>query len=266
VASYALLLACCAFALVPLLGAAALALRDRTSTGSGFDVSGGIHPENFATAWEVGRFGSAALNSVIVAGSAVAAGLVLSTLAAFALGTMEFRGRTFLFTLFLMGLFVPIEVTIVPLFYGLRAISLTDTHLGLILPQVAASLAFGVFWMRAFFRGAPRELIEAARVDGASTWRIFASVLLPLALPALLTLTVLMFMGTWNEFLIPLVVGSSSDIQTVPLALSFYKRQCQTDYSLTAAAAIMIAMPVVLLYIVLQRHFIQGIVSGALKE
>jgi raffinose/stachyose/melibiose transport system permease protein len=256
----------CAYAAVPILGAVALALRLRTSTGSGFDLADGLHPENFATAWEVGRFGAAVGNSVIVAAAVVLGGLVLSTLAAFALGTMTFPGRRGLFSLFLVGMVIPTEVTIVPLYFGLRAVQLTDSHLGLILPQLALGLSFGVFWMRSFFLGTPPELIEAARVDGASTWRILVAILLPLAVPALLTLTVLSFMGTWNEFFIPLVIGSSSDLHTVPLALSFYRRQFQTDYVLTAAAAVMIALPVVILYIALQRRFIEGIVSGALKE
>jgi raffinose/stachyose/melibiose transport system permease protein len=263
---YLLLFVFAAYALIPVLGATTLAVRERSSTASGFDLSGGIHLENFKTAWEVGHFGAAVGNSVIVAVAVVTSGLVLSTLAAFAFGTMQFRGRSFMFALLLMGMLVPIEVTIIPLYYGLRAVALTDTHLGLILPQVAAGLSFGVFWMRAFFLGTPQELLEAARVDGASTWRILRSVLLPLAVPALLTLSVLAFIGTWNEFLIPLVIGSSSDIHTVPLALSFYRREYQTDYTLTAAAAVMIALPVVVVYVALQRHFIQGIVSGALKE
>lgn len=265
-AGYLLLLIFAAFSVVPLLGALALAARERSSTESGLGLSGGIHLENFAAAWEVGRFSSAVGNSIVVAVVVVGTGLILATLAAYAFGTMQFRGRSSLFAVFLVGMLVPIEVTIVPLYYGLRAVALTDTHLGIILPQVAAGLSFGVFWMRAYFLGTPRELIEAARVDGASTLRIMSAVLLPLAAAPLLTLAVLSFMGTWNEFFIPLVVGSSSDLRTVPLALSYYRTQYHTDYTLTAAAAIMIALPVIGMYFALQRQFVQGIVSGALKE
>ena len=266
VVTYLLLIMVAGFVVVPIAGAIALALRSRLSTGTGFDFRQGVHFENFVTAWTVGHLGDAVGNSLLVALGVVTSGVILSTLAAYAFGTMRFRGRSSLFALFLVGMLVPTEVTIVPLYFGLRAASLTDSYAGLILPQIAMSLSFGVFWMRAFFLGAPVELIEAGRVDGASTFRILTAILLPLARPALLTLTVLAFIGTWNEFLIPLVIGSSSDIQTVPLALSFYKRQYQTDYVLTAAAAVLIALPVVIIYVALQRQFIQGIVTGALKE
>ena len=121
---------------------------------------------------------------------------------------MRFRGSQILFYVFLLGLMVPIEAMIVPLYYDLRDLGLADTYWALILPQIGASVAFGTFWMRAFFRGVPRSLVEAARIDGASSWFTLWRVLLPLARPAVLTMTVLLFMWTWNEFLLALVMVS----------------------------------------------------------
>ena len=140
-----------------------------------------------------------------------------------------------LFYVFLLGLMVPIEAMIVPLYYDLRDLGLTDTYWALILPQIAPSVAFGTFWMRAFFRGVPRSLVEAARIDGASTWFTLWRVLLPLARPAVLTMTVLLFMWTWNEFLLALVMVSDENLRTAPLGLAFFQGRNTSDLTLLAA-------------------------------
>jgi raffinose/stachyose/melibiose transport system permease protein len=158
---------------------------------------------------------------------------------------------------------VPMEAIIVPLYYDFRG--LTNTYWGLILPQIATSVAFGTFWMRAFFRGVPRSLVEAARIDGASSWFTLWRVLLPLARPAVLTMTVLLFMWTWNEFLLALVMVSDEGLRTAPLGLSFFQGRNTSDLTLLAAGSVIVALPVVVLYVFLQRHFIRGMLSGAVK-
>ena len=144
---------------------------------------------------------------------------------------------------------------------------LTNTYWALILPQIGLSVPFGTFWMRAFFRSTPRSLIEAARVDGASTFTILIRVLLPQAKPALLTLSALIFMYTWNEFLLALVMIQDPDKQTAPLGLSFFATATRAgDPTAVAAAAVIVALPVIVVYVILQRHFIRGITAGAVKE
>jgi raffinose/stachyose/melibiose transport system permease protein len=264
--NYVVVLAFALYAVVPLIGVVFLSLRPHGSTDTGFSVP--LQPafDNYLRAWDVGQFGSSIGNSVAVAFAVVAMSVAVSVLAGYAFGTMSFRGRTTLFYFFLAGLTLPTELTIIPLYYGLRSVGLTDTYVALILPQVASVLAFGTFWMRAYFLATPAALIEAARVDGAGTWVILWRVLLPNARAALTTLVVLVFISTWNEFLIPLVMSSRQSLRTVPLALSFFKTKYETDQALTAAGAVIIAVPVVLVYFVLQRHFVQGVVSGAVKE
>jgi len=220
---------------------------------------------SFSTAWSDGHFGTYLRSSVLVAVSVVAISSVLSILAGYAFGLMRFRGEQLLFYVLLLGLMVPLEATIVPLYYDLRDLGLVDTYWALILPQAASSVAFGTFWMRAFFRGVPRSLVEAARIDGASSWFTLWRVLLPLARPAVLTMTVLLFMWTWNEFLLALVMVSEEGLRTAPLGLSFFQGRNTSNLTLLAAGAVIVATPVVIVYVFLQRHFIRGMLSGAVK-
>ncbi|WP_028061400.1 carbohydrate ABC transporter permease [Candidatus Solirubrobacter pratensis] len=251
-------------ALAPIVGILATAVQD-PSGGASFGSFDGIHLGNFKTAWEEGHFGSYLRSSVIVAVAVVVSAGFLSILSGYAFGLMRFRGSQALFYVFLFGLTIPIEAVIVPLYYDLRDMNLTDTYWALILPQMGASVAFGTFWMRAFFRGVPRSLVEAARIDGASSWFTLWRVLLPLARPAVLTMTVLLFMWTWNEFLLALVMVSDENLRTAPLGLSFFQGRNQADLTLLAAGAVIVALPVVVVYVFLQRHFIRGMLSGAVK-
>ena len=131
--------------------------------------------------------------------------------------------------------------------------------------SVLAGYAFGTFWMRAFFRSVPRSLVEAARLDGSSTWTTLWRVVLPLGRPAVLTMVVLVFMWTWNEFLLALVMVSDESLRTAPLGLAFFQGRNTSDEALLAAGAVIVAAPVVLVYLFLQRHFIRGMLSGAVK-
>jgi raffinose/stachyose/melibiose transport system permease protein len=220
---------------------------------------------SFPAAWDEGHFSSYLRSSVIVTASVVAISTVLSILAGYAFGLMRFRGAQVLFYVFLLGLMVPLEATIVPLYYDLRDLGLTDTYWALILPQAGVSVAFGTFWMRAFFRSVPRSLVEAARLDGASSWSTLWRVVLPLGRPAVLTMIVLVFMWTWNEFLLALVMVSDESLRTAPLGLAFFQGRNTNDEALLAAGAIIVAAPVVIAYLFLQRHFIRGMLSGAVK-
>ncbi|HEY3682033.1 MAG TPA: carbohydrate ABC transporter permease [Streptosporangiaceae bacterium] len=227
----------------------------------------GIDPSTFARAWRLGHFGTYMRNSLIVAVVVVTVASVFSIMAGYALGTMRFLGERALFYVFVFGLMIPTEAVVVPLFFDLRSMGLTDTLPGLMLPQIAQSLAFGTFWMRAYFRSAPRSLVEAARMDGASSWTVLWRVLVPVGRPAILTMVVLLFMWTWNEFLLALVLVSANEsLRTAPLGLSVFQGPHTTDFPLLSAAALIVALPVVVVYVLLQRHFIAGMLSGALKE
>ena len=229
-------------------------------------ASGGLHLANFATAWDRGHFGTYMKNSVVVSVAVVAISTALASLAGYAFGTMRFPGSGVLFYLLLLGMMVPSEAVIVPLYYDLRTLNLTDTYVSLVLPQVAQSLGFGTFWMRAYFRSASREVVEAARMDGAGHLRVFWSILLPMGRPALMTMVLLVFMWTWNEFLLPLVMlPNAENLRTAPLGLSNFQGQHTSGTALLAAGAVLVALPVVIVYLITQRHFIRGMIEGAVK-
>jgi raffinose/stachyose/melibiose transport system permease protein len=255
------------FSLVALYPIVGIVLTALTPPGelSTFGIPSSLDFANFSHAWSQGHFATYLRSSVIVAFSVVAVSTLLSILSGYAFGLMRFRGNTVLFYIFIVGLMVPMEAMIVPLYYELQDINLTDTYFALILPQIGLSVAFGTFWMRAFFLSAPRSLVEAARIDGASSWTTLWRILVPFGRPAILTMMVLVFMWTWNEFLLALVMVSSENLRTAPLGLAFFQGQHTSDLTLLAAGAVIVAMPVVLVYVFLQRHFIRGMLSGAVK-
>lgn len=265
VGRYAILVLFTVIAIYPLIGVVSMSLRPPETVSPAFGLPDSLDVGSFARAWEQGRFGTYLRNSVIVTSAVVVLTAVLSILAGYAFGMMRFRGSRALFYAVLLGLIVPTEAMIVPLYYDLRSVGLTDTYLGLILPQVGSLVAFGTFWMRAFFRSAPLSLVEAARLEGASSWTILWRVLLPVGRPAVLTLVVLTFLWSWNEFYLALVMISDEDLRTAPLGLNFFQGRRSSNYSLLAAGSVIVALPVLITYVFLQRHFIRGMLAGAIK-
>lgn len=265
-ASYLILGVFTVAALVPVVMIVSTALSSSASLHPGVLVPHGLHWSNFSEAWTRGHFGAYLRSSAVVTVSVVVLSALLSTLAAYAFGTMQFPGSTALFYAFLLGLTIPEEALVIPLYYDFRNVGLTDTYWALILPQTAQSIAFGTFWMRTYFRSSPRSLIEAGRIDGASSWTILWRILVPSGRPAITTMLVITFMWTWNEFLLALVMVSSDARRTVPLGLAFFQGQHSSDIALLAAAAVLVAFPVVAVYLVFQRRFIEGMLGGAIKE
>jgi len=249
-------------AVVPLLGVLLSAVTPVDDPQGGFRLPSRIELGNFVEAWSRGHFSSYMLSSLLVTISVVALTVVLATLAGYAFARMEFPGRRILFYLLLSGLLLPAEVFIIPLYYNLRTVGLTDTYWALILPQTAQSLAFGIFWMRNQFRTFPSEIMEAGRLDGATDWRLLWRIVVPPSAPAITTMCLLVSMWTWNEFLIPLIMVSGESLRTAPLGLAFFQGQHLTEYALLAAAGTIVALPIVVLYFFLQRRFISGMLNG----
>ena len=171
-----------------------------------------------------------------------------------------------LFTLFFSGLVMPYEAVVVPLYYDIRNAGLDNTLWAVMLPQIGLALSFGTFWMRSYFRSSPTYLTEAAKLDGANSWQTLWRVLIPNARPALVTLVVLLFMWTWNEFLLALVMIQTPQWRTAPLGLASFVGQHTTDLSGLAAGATLTALPIVILYIIFQRNFIAGMLAGGNRE
>ena len=251
--------------LLPLLSIMSVALQPAGTPVSGLQWPTDPQWFNFVSAWTTGQFSQLMFNSLVIACAVVPIAVTVSVLAGYAFGTMEFRGSTPLFYMFMIGLVMPFESTIVPLYYNLRGMGLTDTYLGVILPEIALYSAFGIFWMRAFFKASPRALVEAARLDGAGSWQILTAVLLPLARSPILTLATLFFIWSWNEFLLSLVVLTSPERQTAPAGLGLFVGERLSDIPGLSAGAIIISIPIVVIYVILNRRIISGILQGAVK-
>ncbi|MHA7275882.1 carbohydrate ABC transporter permease [Arthrobacter sp. HLT1-21] len=203
-------------------------------------------------------------NSLVVAIFVTAGNIIFSSMVGYALAKLEFAGKKVLFILVLGTLMVPGVVTFVPLFVLTANLGLVNSYPGLILPFLIAPL--GVFLMRQFMLSLPDELIEAARIDGASEWRIFLRVIMPLCGPAVATLTILTFLASWNNFLWPLVVATSEDRYTLPVALALYSvGQNAAEYGLMMAGAVVVVLPILLIFVLLQKYFVQGIALTGIK-
>lgn len=248
--------------LFPLLVLLSTAL---SPVASGTLVINEMRFSNFADAWVRGRIGHHLTISALISVVTVLVTLVITPLAAFAIGILKVPGHRILFPLFLVGILIPLEGLIVPLYFTLRSYGLTGSPVGLLLAHIGLAVSFGVFWMRASFQAVPPSLIEAARIDGASNIRLLCGVVLPITKPALITLALLTFMWTWNDFFLAFVLVNSPDQLPVTVALGAFSGRYTTEFNLLAAAAIIVALPVVLIYIFFQRYFIQGVLTGALK-
>ena len=209
-------------------------------------------------------FGTYFANSIVVAIVVTAGNLLFCSMLGYALAMLEFPGKRALFVIVMATLMIPGVVTFVPLFVLVANVGLIDSLPGLILPFLVSP--FGVFLMRQFIMGLPRDLLDAGRVDGAGELRIFARIILPLCGPALATLGILTFLGSWNNFLWPLVVAQTEDTYTLPVALALYsKGQNSTNYGLLLAGATVVVLPVLAVFLAFQRRFIEGIATTGIK-
>ncbi|MEU9187224.1 carbohydrate ABC transporter permease [Streptomyces sp. NPDC048484] len=221
--------------------------------------------DNYEQAWTVAGFSHLIRHSLVIAVGVVPACLVLASLAGYALGTMKLPGGNAVAAFFIAGLTIPVELIVVPLYFDLRGLGLTNSYLGVILVEIALFMPFSVFWMRTHFLSTPTSLVEAARIDGASSATILVRILLPLARPSLMTLGLLVFMWSWNQFLLVLVLIQDTTKHTAPAGLGFFVGQNSTDIPTLAAGTIIVMLPILILFVIFQRSFIAGLLQGAMK-
>ncbi|MGC4939139.1 carbohydrate ABC transporter permease [Kribbella sp. DT2] len=220
--------------------------------------------QNYDDLFNKANFPRYFFNSTVVALAVTAGNLAFCSMIGYALAKLRFKGRNALFVLVLATLMVPGMVTFVPLFVFVTNAGLANSYPGLILPFLVSP--FGVFLMRQFFSGLPDDLMDAGRVDGTSELGIFARIMLPLTRPALATLGILTFLGSWNNFLWPLVIAQTEDKYTLPVALALYSTgQNAQNYGLLMAGAVVVVVPVLVMFVIFQRHVTKGIAITGLK-
>jgi multiple sugar transport system permease protein len=226
--------------------------------------------DNFRDVFTLIPFPRYLLNSVIVTASIVGLNVLFGTAAAYAFAKLRFPGRDGIFFVLLLTLMVPFQVNLIPLYKIMvelhKAVPVlgADTYFGLIAPS--AIQVFGIFLMRQFLKSIPDEILESARMDGASEWRILRSIIFPLAAPGMATLAIFTFVGAWNDFLWPLIVTSSDDMRTLPVGLALLTRRNAVTWGDTMAGTVVVAAPMIVVFLLLQRRFIEGLTAGAVKD
>jgi raffinose/stachyose/melibiose transport system permease protein len=264
---HALLLAAVLIACLPFLWAVLSSLKNNDAIFlEPFSVPSKPLWSNYAEAWVRGKFGIYLWNSIAIAVPGVTAKLIFASLAGFALARLRFPGSQIAFYVFLIGLAIPTNAILIPLYYTVRDLKLLDTLPGVILPQIGGAMPFGVFLMRAFFRSLPTELEDAARIDGCNDFGVYRHVMLPLSTGALAALLIFTFMASWNDFLIPYLFIHEQSMRTIPLGLLYFQGAYVNEYRLIFAGIVMSFIPTLVLYAVFQRQFVSGITVGAVKS
>lgn len=220
--------------------------------------------DNYVNVWNRIPFARLLLNSVLFAGGVTIISLFLDSMAAYALARLRFPGRNVVFIAILVALMLPFQVMFIPLYVTVHDLGLLDTYSGLIIPR--ATNAFGIFMLRQFFLTLPKELDEAARIDGTSEFGIYWKIILPLSGPAIATLAVFHFMYNWNDFLWPLLITSSTQMRTLPTGLALFVGQHVVEYGVVMAGSVLTLLPLLIAFLFAQRHFIQGIAMTGIKD
>jgi multiple sugar transport system permease protein len=223
-----------------------------------------IHLENYVNAFDAAPFGRYYFNSIFVALAVTIGQLITCSMAAFAFARLKFWGRNVLFFIFLGTMMIPYNVTMIPSFMVLYWLGWVDSYQALIVPGLAS--AFGVFLLRQFFMTIPKELEEAAYIDGASKFAVLRKIIIPLSKPALATLAVFTFMGVFNDFIWALIVINSEDMRTVQLGLSVFRDRYLTQWDLLMAGSVTAVLPILIVFFFAQKYFIKGIALSGLKE
>jgi raffinose/stachyose/melibiose transport system permease protein len=254
------------FALVPIVILLMNSVKTTVEIGQnplGFPINPRI--ENFPDAWNEGRYVNTISNSIILTGGTIIGVLTLSGMGAFALARLKLKYSSVITFYFVVGTSVPPQLFIVPLFFMLRQLGMVNSHFGLIVVYCALYSPFATFLLRSYMVALPEEFIEAARIDGASHWQVFRYVMLPLSWPGFLTAGLVVGLFVWNEFLFALTFLQKTELKPVSTSLFEFQERFSRDGGLTSAGSVIMILPVIVLFLLLQRRFIEGLTQGGLK-
>lgn len=264
---YTILIVFCFLAIFPVSWAWLSSFKtNREISSSPFVLPKQIRWQNYQEAWQQGDFSTGIWNSTIVASTTTLFVVILSSLAAYAFARMQFKANNLIFFIFFFGMTVPNPAVMGPLLSLVYKLGLIDTLWSLILPYTALHLPFGILIMRAFFRELPAELEDAAKIDGCSSLQLLFFIFLPLALPAVFVLTVLNFLGCWNEFYFAVILINDSSKNTLPLGLRAFQGRFSMNYALQFTGINIAAIIPIIIYVVFQKSFIKGTTTGSLKQ
>jgi raffinose/stachyose/melibiose transport system permease protein len=261
--SSAILLIIAVITLYPIIVLVTTAFDKVGSSNAGISFFHAFSFSSFSYAWSQGGFSRYTLNTAIMTVSVVFFSVIFAVLAAYAVALLKPMGSRVLFYVSILAFMLPVEVLITPWYYQFRTLGWLNTYAALIVPQVAQSIAFGIFWMNAAFLAVPASLTEAALLDGATRRDLFRFVLLPNVMPAVKTMAALVFLWTWNAFLLPIVMVSKTSLFVVTEGLSSFQGAHFNNFGALAAGSVLAALPVVVVYLLSQRSFISGMFAGS---
>jgi len=266
-AIYVLLVTAFIITVVPMIWIALSSLRESSAIAAN-PLALPIPPnwDNYRFAWQDGQISTAFRNSVVITVCSTSMVIAVCTLAGYVLARLKFLGRDVVFVLFILGLMIPFEAMLVPFYFRMRSYGLLNNPLAVILSFTAFTVPVGIFVMRTFFADIPQEIEDATRVDGSNEFQMFGHVMLPMAMPGVVSLSILSSVWSWNDFIRPFIFLTREETRTLPLAVVLF----EGDYGLidlggVFASALISFLPILLAYIFLQRSFLQGITSGAVK-
>jgi raffinose/stachyose/melibiose transport system permease protein len=260
-----LLVVLMAITIIPFISLFTTALHPSGSIPLGIEWPADPQWGNFVKAFNQASMGALLFSSVVIVLGVVPIALTIATMAGFAIGHLRIPGHRLLLLLFIFGLTLPFEAVITPIYYIVRNLGVLNTRLAIILPLIGLYMPFAVFWMRAHFVNMPRELSEAARVDGAGMWALFWRIHVPLARPAIVSLGILLSIWTWNQFILALILVDDPKQRTVAGALGAFQGQWGTDIPLLCAGSILILLPTLIFFVVFQRHVTAALLQGSVK-
>ncbi len=224
-----------------------------------------LYLENYRIAWETARLEVYFFNSVLVSVMAVILTVLCGSLASYVFARFSFKWGAWVYWFFVFGMLIPIHATLVPLFLQMRQLDLLNTHAGIILPYMAFNLPVTVFILTSFMKSFPKDIEESAIMDGCGVFRVFRSIILPMSAPALATVIILNFINNWNEFSFALVLINEESLKTLPLGLANFSGQFTTNYGAQMAGLTMAILPVVVIYLFLEKYVVKGMTAGAVK-
>ena len=253
------------FTLMPLVSMLSTALQPAEIIPTGLSWPSEPQWHNFVDAFNIANLGTLLWSSVLIVLGVVPVSLLIATMAGYGLGVLRMRGSQAVFLLLLLGLTIPFESLIIPLYYQMSDLGLLNTRWALILPLIGLFMPFGVFWMRTHFLTVPADITEAASVDGANSWTAFLRIQVPLATPALSSLALLLFLWTWNQFLLAIVLVDDPSKRTMAGALGAFQGQYGTNIVLLCAGSLLIMVPTILVFVIFQRQFVKALLQGSVK-
>lgn len=254
--------------IIPIFTLVATAIKSKQDFYSGlslFTMPDKIAWQNFTNAITKGRLLLYMKNGLIISGLKVPLGILVSALAAFAITRLDIKHKTGIFIFFLIGMMLPMQIALVPINVIYNKLNLTNTYFGLFYAYIGFGISYGILIFRGFFRGIPKDIDEAAYIDGCSKWRLFWNIILPIGKPAIATVFITDFLATWNEYLLASVIINDNAKKTIPVGLMTFVGEHTTDYSYLCAGVLISIVPVLVVYLVFQQYFVEGM-AGAIKS